>query len=177
MDLPERSPVNNVSSSLSEPSTAGFNSGNAVAQLVEGLQHYPFTSSQSLRKTLEHRRKVLQQDKSCDQYLVFTAVPTVEISRLGDDRSPASKYCRFSYNTETGTLAVKVIPTPKHGIAAESFKLLILFGLHSINFEDDVEPLGSTTVRIGSWEREADGCWTPASKTTTELSFIVEVGL
>lgn len=78
--------------SSSEPSTVGFNSRDATAQLVEELQHYPFTSSQSLRKTLEHRRKALQHHKTHDQYLVFTGIPTAEFSRLSDDQSPASMY-------------------------------------------------------------------------------------
>lgn len=162
--------------SSSEPSTVGFNSRDATAQLVEELQHYPFTSSQSLRKTLEHRRKALQHHKTRDQYLVFTGIPTAEFSRLSDDRSPASKYSRFSYSAETGTLVAKVMPTPEHDIAARSFELIIGLELHSMGLEDDVDSLGSTTVTIGSWKREADCCWAPASQTT-ELSFVVEVGL
>ncbi|KAB8234202.1 uncharacterized protein BDW43DRAFT_310558 [Aspergillus alliaceus] len=65
---------------------------------------------------------------------------------------------------------------PEHGIAAKAFELLISLELVSMNLEDHVDLLGSTTVTIGSWKKEADFCWAPASKATA-LSFVVEVGL
>lgn len=176
MELPTQSPSINFHSASSEPPTVGDSSGDAAAQLVEGLPHYPFTSGQSLRKTLERQRQALQQDKSRDQYLIFTAVPTAEFSRLSDDRSRTSKYSRFSYNAETGTLVAKVMPAPEHEIAARAFELLVSLELVSMKLEGDVDLLGSTTVTIGSWKKEADCCWAPASKAT-DLSFVVEVGL
>jgi hypothetical protein len=45
-----------------------------------------------------------------------------------------------------------------------------------MNVDDDVWPLGSTTVTIGNWKKEADCCWAPTS-TNARLSFVVEVGL
>jgi hypothetical protein len=40
----------------------------------------------------------------------------------------------------------------------------------------DIDPLGSTTVTIGSWKKEADCSWGPV-QYSTELSFVVIVGL
>ena len=75
----------------SEPSNIGSNSGDALAQLVESVQPTPFSSIQNLREALEHRREALEQNKTSDQYLVFTHVPTLESSRLSDDQSRESK--------------------------------------------------------------------------------------
>ncbi|RHZ59722.1 uncharacterized protein CDV56_105792 [Aspergillus thermomutatus] len=175
MEPPAQSPLKNLQSASSEPSTATFNSGDAAAQLVEGLQHHPFTSSQSLHMTLEKRRQALEQDKTRDQYLLFTAVPPAVFSRLSDDRSRTSKLSRFSYS-ETGTLVAKVMPSPEHHLSASSFEFLINLELHSMGLRHDVDSLGSATVTIGTWKKEADCCWAPAQQDT-ELSFVVEVGL
>lgn len=148
-------------------------SQNSIEQLVE---QRPFTSSQSLRQSLEYRRQALQQRKTHDQYLLFTSVPKAEFSSLSEDLSQASKFCRFSYNSETGTLVTKVMPTPEHEIAAATFQNLIFLELHAMDLDDEVDTLNTMTVTIGSWKKQADCCWAPASQSTA-LSLVAEVGL
>lgn len=155
MDLPAQTRRNELQTLSSEPSTAGSDAEDAAAQLLDGLKHQEFINSQTLR-TLERRRDELQQDETRDKYIVFTAVPLSEFSRLSSDHSPTTKYCRWSYHATSGILVVKVMPTPEHGIAADLFKSLIYLKLHAMNLEDDIDPLGSTTLTIGGWTKEAD---------------------
>ncbi|KAL4812559.1 hypothetical protein BDW67DRAFT_169926 [Aspergillus spinulosporus] len=63
-----------------------------------------------------------------------------------------------------------------HELAIRSFDSLISLELRAMNVHRDVKPLGSTTVTVGDWNKEADCCWAPAS-ANTRLSFVVEVGL
>lgn len=176
MDLPAHERLNGPQPSPSEPFTVGFDSGNAAQLLVNEPNVRHFTSSRGLRQTLEHRRVALLENRTRDQFIVFTAVPMSVFSELAGDHSRTTKYCRFSYHARSGTLFAKVLPTPEHEIAAELFKSLVSLELHSMNLEDEVDPLGSTTVTLGSWQKEADGSWGPASNTT-EPRFVVEVGL
>ena len=90
--------------------------------------------------------------------------------------SPEKVNCRFSYNLETGTLVAKVVPTRAYELAAAKFQTLIEFKLAAMNLDDEVEPLGSTTVTLGSWKKEADCSWAPGSRGI-EFTLVVEVGL
>jgi hypothetical protein len=92
-----------------------------LAQLVREVEQQPFTTNQSLQGSLNRRQQPLQQDQIRDQSLVFTSVPPAEASRLSDDRSRTSKYCRFMYNPETKILIVKVNPDPAHELAKSLF--------------------------------------------------------
>ncbi|KAJ5562827.1 hypothetical protein N7461_001588 [Penicillium sp. DV-2018c] len=124
------------------------------------------------RESLKRRQRVLQQDQTRDQYLVFTSVPPA----LSDDRSRTSKYSRFCFNAETGILIAKVMPNSGHGLATRSFDPLISLELRAVNVHRNVRPFSSTTVTIGNREKGADCCWAPTS-TNARLSFVVEVGL
>ncbi|KAL5332410.1 hypothetical protein BJX70DRAFT_384225 [Aspergillus crustosus] len=161
--------------SYSEFSSVESESEDPLAQLAKEVEQQPFTTNKSLEKSLECRQRALQQDQTRDQYLVFTSVPPAQSSKLSDDRSRTSKYCRFSFNAETGILIAKVIPNPAHELTIRSFDLLISLELRAMNVYHDMRPFGSTTVTAGNWKKEADCCWAPAS-TNTRLSFVVEVG-
>ncbi|KAJ5495019.1 hypothetical protein N7539_000135 [Penicillium diatomitis] len=167
-----------ASSELSsfEFSSVKSESEDPLAQLAEEVEQQPFTTNQRLQNSLEGRQRALQQDRTRDQYLVFTSVPPAQYSRLSDDGLRTSKYCRFFFNTETGTLIAKVMPHPAHELVIRLFDSLISLELRMINVHRDVMPFGSTTVTIGNWKKEADCCWAPAS-TNPRLSFVVEVGL
>ncbi|KAL4983783.1 hypothetical protein BDW68DRAFT_168186 [Aspergillus falconensis] len=180
MDLP-RSTSNESQPSYSELSYFDFlsvesKSKDPLAQLAKEVQQQPFTTNKSLEKSLECRQRALQQDQTRDQYLVFTSVPPAQSSKLSDDRARTSKYCRFSFNAETGLLITKVMPSPAHELAIRSFDFLISLELHAMNVYRDMRPFGSRTVTVGNWTKEADCCWAPAS-TSTRLSFVVEIGL
>ncbi|KAJ5994947.1 hypothetical protein N7481_001924 [Penicillium waksmanii] len=163
-------------SSPSEFSSVESESEDPLAQLAREAKQQPFTTKESLQKSLEHRQRALQQDQTWDQYLVFTSVPAAQHSRLSDDRSRTSKYSRLLYNTETRILIAKVMPNPAHELAIRSFDLLIFLELRAMNVHNDVLPFGSTTVTVGNWKKEADCCWAPAS-TNARPSFVMEVGL
>ncbi|RDW69033.1 uncharacterized protein DSM5745_08793 [Aspergillus mulundensis] len=150
--------------------------GDPLAQLAKEVKQEPFTTSQNLRKSLEQRHRDLLQDRTRDQYLAFSSVTPAQSHEISDDQSRESKFCRFSFNTETGILVAKVMPSRAHGLAIRSFDFLISLELLAMNVYDDMRPFGSTTVTVGNWTKEADSCWAPAS-TDTKLSFVVEVGL
>ncbi|EPS30583.1 hypothetical protein PDE_05535 [Penicillium oxalicum 114-2] len=176
-----RSTSNASQSSSSALSSSGFSpvdteSEDLLKQLAKEMKQQPFTTNKSLQDSLERRRRALQQDQTRDQYLVFTSVPPAQSSRLSDDGSRKSKYSRFSFNAETGTLIAKVMPNPAHELAIRLFDSLISQELHKMEVDSDVMPFGSTTVTVGNWTKEADCCWAPAS-TNPRLSFVVEVGL
>ncbi|KAJ5082333.1 hypothetical protein N7532_011376 [Penicillium argentinense] len=176
-----RSTSNASQSSSSEPSPSEFSSvepepEDPLAQLAKEVKQQPFTTKESLTKSLERRQRALQQDQTRDQYLIFTSVPPAQSSRLSDDRSRTSKYSRFFFNAETGILIAKVMPNAAHELAIRSFDSLISLELRAMNVHRDVRPFGSTTVTVGNWKKEADCCWAPAS-TNARLSFVVEVGL
>ncbi|KAL3445614.1 hypothetical protein BJX65DRAFT_296904 [Aspergillus insuetus] len=157
-------------------SSAGSGSGDPLARLAQELEQRPFTSDDSLRISLEQRRQALHGDQTRDQYLVFTSVPPAVASNLSDDASPTSKYCRFYFNAEMGILVERICPNDAHEGAKRAFDMLIFRELHAMHLDEDVTPLGSTTVTVGDWTKEADCCWAPDS-TSTRLTFIVEVGL
>lgn len=96
--------------SHSENSSVEFEFGDPLTQLSKEVEQQPFTTNTSLQTSLERLRQALEQDQTRDQYLVFTSVAPVQASRLSDERSRTSKYCRFSFNTETGILIAKAIP-------------------------------------------------------------------
>ncbi|KAL4939670.1 hypothetical protein BDV06DRAFT_198355 [Aspergillus oleicola] len=162
--------------SYSEFSSVKSKSEDPLAQLAKEVKQQPFTTNKSLEKSLECRQQALQQNQTRDQYLVFTSVPPAQSLKLSDDRSRTSKYCRFSFNVGTGILIAKVMPNPAHELAIRSFDFLISLELRAINAYHHIKPVGSTTVMVGNWTKEADCCWAPAS-TLTRLSFVVEVGL
>lgn len=162
--------------SYSEFSSIESKSEDPLAQLAKEVKQQPFTTNKSLRNSLERRQQALQQDQTQDQYLVFTSVPPAQSSRLSDDGSRTSKYCRFFYNVETGILIAKVMPNPAHELAIRSFDELISAELRTMNVRRDVKPVGSTTVTVGDWKKEADCSWAPAS-AIARPRFVVDVGL
>ena len=165
-------PPNVSQSPSSELSSSGFlsvesESEDPLAQLAEEVKQQPFTTNKSLQQSLECCQRELQQDQTRDQYLVFTSVPLEQSSRLSNNQSQTSKYGRFFFNTETGTLLAKVVLNPACELAIRSFDLLISLKLHAMNIHHDVRPLDSTTVTVGNWKKEAD----------YRAEFVVEVGL
>lgn len=163
---------------LSRPEILSVKAGceDPLEQLATEVQQQTFTTSRRLQESLGRRHQELLQGRIDDQYLVFTSVPSAESSRLSDDGTQISKYCRFFFNEDTRTLIAKIIPNPAHGLAIRSFDTLIMLELNAINVLDDMSPLGSSTVTIGDWKKEADCCWGPESQNG-KLSFVVEVGL
>ncbi|EED15602.1 conserved hypothetical protein [Talaromyces stipitatus ATCC 10500] len=141
--------------SYSEFSSVESESEDPLAQLAKEVKQQPYTTNESLQKSLERRQRALQQDQTRDQHLVFT---------------------RFFFNAETRILIAKVMPNPAHELAIISFDSLISLELRAMNVHRDVRPFGSTTTTVGNWKKEADCCWAPAS-TNARLSFVVEVGL
>jgi hypothetical protein len=173
-----RSTLNAFHPSSSDLSPSRFWSGGSdpLARLAQGLEQSPFTTEDSLRKSLEQHRQALYDGQTRDQYLVFKPVPPAVASELSDDASPTSKYCRFSFNAETGILIARICPSNAHERAKRTFDMLIFRELHAMHVDEEVTPLGSTTVTVGDWTKEADCCWAPDS-TPTRLTFVVEVGL
>ncbi|KAK9241876.1 hypothetical protein V1506DRAFT_525062 [Lipomyces tetrasporus] len=145
-------------------------------KLREGLELYPFTGVQSLRKRLNDRRDALQKDTTRHQFLVFSNVPVSIASNLSDDSCRVSKFARLFYNVTTQTLIVKITPSPEHEAASLAFYDCIRDEISAMNLEHEVEPLGSTTVQIGDWKKEADECWA-VSTQNTQITTILEIEL
>lgn len=160
---------------LPELSLVGSEPEEPLTQLAMEVEQQQFTTSASLRRSLERRRRALEQDQTRDQYLVFTSVPPAQSARLSDDASRTSKYCRFSFNTESRILIAKITSNPAHQLAIRSFDWLIFREPEAMQADDDMDPLGSSTVTVRNWTREADCCW--LASTNPQLSFVVEVGL
>ncbi|CAG8919150.1 unnamed protein product [Penicillium salamii] len=176
-----RSTSNTSQSSVSELSYSGFlpveyESGDPLMQLVKEVEQEPFTTEESLQESLEDRQQALQHNETQNQYLVFTSVPSIQASRLSDERSRTSKYCRFFFNAETGILIAKIMPNFVHDFAIRSFEKVIDFELHTIQVHRHIRSFGSATTKIGNWTKEADACWAPV-ETDARLSFVVEIGL
>ncbi|KAL2809614.1 hypothetical protein BJX63DRAFT_434993 [Aspergillus granulosus] len=158
--------------------SAASKSEHPLAQLAKEVKQQPFTTNKSVQELLEHRRQELQEDHTRDQFLVFTSVPPAQASELSDERSRTSKYCRFTFNTETEILIAKVIPLTAHETAARHFERIITCELFAMNLDRELASTGSTTVRIINWTKEADCCWAPGPRSKNpKISFVVEVGL
>ncbi|KAJ5226216.1 hypothetical protein N7468_007441 [Penicillium chermesinum] len=147
-----------------------------LVQLANEVEQHPFTTGKSLQRSMEYRRQALYEDRTRDQYLVFTSVPAAQACRLSDERSETSKYCRLFFNTKTGTLIAKVRPENVYELAIRSFDMLVFYALHAMNVHDDVVASGSVTVDVGNWTMEADSCFAPASGNL-DLSFCMVIGL
>lgn len=163
-------------SSSPEISSVDSESADNLVQLANETTQQPFTTNRSLQNSLEHLRRALQQDQTSDQYLVFTSLPLAQHSRLSDDRSRTSKYCRFSYNAEEQILIAKVMPHLAHELAIRSFDSLITWELSAMNVHREVRPFGSATFQIENWRKEANSSWAPFTPNTRP-SFVMEVGL
>ncbi|KAL2814947.1 hypothetical protein BJX63DRAFT_420556 [Aspergillus granulosus] len=159
-------------------SSVASESKHPLAQLAKEVKQQPFTTNIRLQRLLERRRQELEQDQTRDQFLVFTSVPPAQAFKLSDYRSRTSKYCRFTFNTETGVLIAKVIPSAAHHAAAGLFHDIITCEKFAMNLRRELMSLGSTTVRIGNWTKEANCCWAPRPLSKNlSLSFVVEIGL
>ena len=145
-------------------------------QLTKDRPREVFTTNRSLKKSLGFLHQALLKNQTQDQYLIITSVPTDQFAKLSDDRSSVCKYCRFTFNTETGIFVAKVIPSPAHELAIRSFDILISLELRSMNIYSEMRPLGSSTITVGAWKKEPDCSWAPASASTNP-TFVVEIGL
>lgn len=72
-------------------------SDDLLTKLLKEVGSEPFTTCQSLKKTLEHQKSELEQNKTRNQYIVFTSVPSSLWSSLDNDQRP-DKSTRFSYH-------------------------------------------------------------------------------
>lgn len=145
-------------------------------EVTEELEPRPFTSLQSLRRRLNDRREALEKDTTRNQYLVFSNVSESIASNLSDDSCPVSKFARLSYNVTTEILLVKIMPRPEHEVASLAFLLCIEDEIRAMNLGDEIEAVGSATIQIGNWRKEADQSWAPPARDT-RLSMILEIGL
>ncbi|KAL2819743.1 hypothetical protein BJX63DRAFT_418698 [Aspergillus granulosus] len=157
-----------------EFSSFGSNSEDPLAQLASEVRQLQYTTNTGLQRRLEHRRQVLEQNQTQDQYLVFTSVPPAQFSKLVDERSRAWKYCRFSYNIETGILIARVMIRIAH-IAAGVFDTIMGPKLTAMNVLGEIVSYRSTTVEAGNWEKGADCSWGPPGPNDSH-SFVVEIG-
>lgn len=80
-----------------------------LTQLASKVENIKFSTYQSLYQTIKRRHQSLIE-KSLDQYLVFSSMSQEQASRLSQDGSAVSKFCRFAHNIETGILIVKIMP-------------------------------------------------------------------
>ncbi|KAJ5795228.1 hypothetical protein N7457_001827 [Penicillium paradoxum] len=112
-----RPDLNTSQPSSSELSLVEYESEDPLAQLAKELNPQLFDTNVRLRRSLEHRRRALEQGQTQDQYLVFTSVPPAQSSRLSDDQSRTSKYSRIYFNAKTGIMIAKVMPNLAHELA------------------------------------------------------------
>lgn len=173
---PSELPSSASSLLVSEPRDHDHDHDDPLELLTEGLEHRPFTTIQGLRRSVEHCRRALEQDKTRDQYLVFTSVPPAVHSRLSEEESRLSKHCRLSFNPESGILVAKIMPYNAHETAIRKFDEMISYEIRVMNLRGSIWPSGSTTVTVGNWKKEADSSWSPVSQFPN-LSFAMEVGL
>ncbi|KAL2813156.1 hypothetical protein BJX63DRAFT_395124 [Aspergillus granulosus] len=159
--------------SCSELSSFGSEFGDPLEHMAKEVKQQPYTTYRSLQRLLERLQQALEQDKTRDQYLVFTSVPPAQFSKLS--RSQTRKHCRFSYNIETGILIAKAMIMPTH-VAAGEFDVRIVIKLAAMNVLHEITACRSTIVTAGNWQKGADCSWAPA-ETHAGLSFVVEVGL
>ncbi|KAK9319780.1 hypothetical protein V1517DRAFT_31319 [Lipomyces orientalis] len=68
------------------------------------------------------------------------------------------------------------MPSPEYEAASRAFYDCIRDEILAMNLEHEVEPLGSTTVQIGNWKKEADECWA-LSTQNTQIKAVLEIGL
>ncbi|KAL2814946.1 hypothetical protein BJX63DRAFT_390884 [Aspergillus granulosus] len=65
-----------------------------------------------------------------------------------------------------------------HEHAAERFRQIIAREMFAMNLDEELDALGSMTVSIGNWMKEADCCWAPPPPSKKpKISFVVEIGL
>jgi hypothetical protein len=68
------------------------------------------------------------------------------------------------------------MPFPEHEVAARAFGNYVGRKIDDMDLDDELDALGSTTVRFGSFSKEADGCWGPALQST-KPTLVLEIGL
>ncbi|KAL4911332.1 hypothetical protein BDW74DRAFT_7598 [Aspergillus multicolor] len=145
-----------------------------LRDLARQLPTEVFSTYKNLVKRIERQYEALLEDGSRDQYLAFTSMSAVAAERL----SRQTKYCRFTYNSDTGLLIARIIPDSAHQVAIRSFDFLVFLELDAMNILNELLCYGSATVKVGSWNKEADTSWAPGTPVSTRnLSFVVEVAL
>jgi hypothetical protein len=68
------------------------------------------------------------------------------------------------------------MPFPEHEVAARAFGIYVNQKIDIMDLDDELDDLGSTTLRFGSFSKEADGCWAPALQSTNP-TLVLEIGL
>ena len=156
--------------------TSGTSSQDSFDELAESAQAARFESIGGVIKSLNDCHVALLEDKTREQFLFFAGVPEGVVTTLSDEASRTSKLSRILYSPKTSTLVLKVMPGLDHEIATRALSSKILLKLIEMNVRREIYELGSCTVRIGDWVKEADMCWGP-KRQRGQLSAVLETGL
>jgi hypothetical protein len=135
-----------------------------------------FANILSLRKRLRDRQTALNQNKSRNQYLIFSGVPEDDVKRLNTDSSSTRLFTRLLYGCDENMLIIKVIPSPDHHIVAENLKLCIAQQIVQMGLYDELDAVGSTEIQFGNFTKQPDGCWAPISQSPNP-TLVLEIGL
>jgi hypothetical protein len=157
------------------PSTAGLFS-DLLKGLPDDTTRASFTSIQSLRKRAADQLRALQKDQTRNQFLVFVDVPYDEFLKI-EKASTTNTYIRWIYEKITQLLIIKVMASPEHESAIESFKLPLYLQIANMGLDTELDLLGTTSIHYGSFSKRADACLGLVGSDPIHLTTILEVGL
>ncbi|OOF93579.1 hypothetical protein ASPCADRAFT_508690 [Aspergillus carbonarius ITEM 5010] len=107
------------------------------------------------------------------EILEFLGVSADDFSILSLDEARPLKSARFSYDSSTSIMQVRM-PHYRHELVNGLFRTLIDKQLMSMNVENELFFLSAPLTVIGSWTKEPDACWVPDN--TKKPSVVQEVG-
>ncbi|KAH8705065.1 hypothetical protein BGW36DRAFT_353490 [Talaromyces proteolyticus] len=149
------------------------NSFVSFERLFDGYQHHRFSSLSQLKSLLRSRQAALYEDKTREQFVVVSKFPPSSLSKLDEN---FFKFVRLSYNKNTQLAVFKVMYGTAHELACREFLYCIYDELTAMNVMRELDSLGTSTVTIGNWTKQADECWAPKAQDTN-LRVIFEIGL
>jgi hypothetical protein len=160
-----------------------FGDFNAVpsAGFLEGLPEesisHGFANIHHIHEQMRERQEDLCQNKTENQFLIYSNVPYEVIQQLDEDR--IVKSFRISYDSPTKTLVIKIMASEAHELANRLFEKLLYEKLGQMGLLNSLKPPGSARRHFGDFVKRPDSSWGPAPLPGSPLvlSAVLEVGL
>jgi hypothetical protein len=151
--------------------SAGFLEGLPEESISHGFANI------HIHEQMRERQQNLYQNKTENQFLIYSNVPYEVIQQLDEDR--IVKGSRISYDLQTKALVIKIVASEAHEMANRLFELLLYEKLGQMGLPNSLNPPGSARRHFGDFVKEPDSSWGPAPLPGSPLvlSAVLEVGL
>lgn len=137
-------------------------------------QTRPYTTLANLQTTIISQYDKLRANKTYIQYLTFTSVPDLVVTYLHHEASRCGKLTRYTFDTQSGTLTVKVLPGVAHESAIANFNWSFGHAIRAAGSFRNLHPIITADATLGACRKQADLLYMPPRLKKTAPSLAVE---